>query len=205
MDDNSNSYAIEVNKTLYDIGPWVERYIIRFNETGAPSIVANFSHIGSQTTENIAISNSSQIYILGYKLIGNDMCLWNITASGTKTLISDKLPIDPLAVAVDSEENLYVTCSVGLIKIFKTVEDTDGIGGIIYGFNLNILILSLIAITISTTLFQLFTVKLDEMDHIRENNIAVAVVLGSVVIASSIIIQPGLSFIINTLIPTSFC
>ena len=66
-------------------------------------------------------------------------------------------------------------------------------------------ILSLIAITISTTLFQLFTVKLDEMNQIRKNNIAVAVVLGSVVIASSIIIQPGLSFIINTLIPKSFC
>jgi uncharacterized membrane protein YjfL (UPF0719 family) len=66
-------------------------------------------------------------------------------------------------------------------------------------------ILSLIAITISTALFQLFTVKLEEMEQIRKNNIAVAVVLGSVVIASSIIIQPGLSFIINTLIPKSFC
>ena len=66
-------------------------------------------------------------------------------------------------------------------------------------------VLALISITISTSLFQLLTVKLDEMDQIRKNNIAVSVVLGSVVVASSIIIQPGLSFIINTLIPNSFC
>lgn len=65
-------------------------------------------------------------------------------------------------------------------------------------------VLSLLAITLSTALFQLLTVKLNEMEHIRKHNIAVAIVLGSVVIASSIIIQPGLSFIINTLIPQAF-
>jgi len=112
-------YAIEINKKGYDFGPLVERNIIRFDEKGQPKIVTDFNHIGCCTAENIAIAPDGTIYVLGYKLESNDMCLWRITSDGEKILLSDKLPIDPLSVASDSEGNIYVACSAGLLRIWK--------------------------------------------------------------------------------------
>ncbi|KHO54303.1 MAG: Ig [archaeon GW2011_AR21] len=112
-------YATETNKKNFETGPLVERNIIRFDDNGNPKIVADFNHIGCCTTENIAISPNGTIYVIGYKLEGNDMSLWRVTNEGEKILLSDKLPIDPLAIAIDVEDNIYLTSSAGLLKIWK--------------------------------------------------------------------------------------
>ncbi len=112
-------YATETNRKDFETGPLVERNIIRFDDDGNPKIVADFNHVGCCTTENIAISPDGTIYVIGYKLEGNDMSLWRVTNEGEKILLSDKLPIDPLAIATDGEGNLYLTSSAGLLKIWK--------------------------------------------------------------------------------------
>jgi WD40 repeat protein len=112
-------YATETNRKDLETGPLVERNIIRFDENGSPIIIAGFNHIGCCTTENIAIAPDGTIYVLSYKLEGNDMSLWRITNDGEKILLSDKLPIDPLSVASDSEGNIYVACSAGLLRIWE--------------------------------------------------------------------------------------
>src|SRR3989344_6497147 len=112
-------YATETNKKNFETGPLVERNIIRFDDNGNPKIAADFNHIGCCTTENIAISPNGTIYVIGYKLEGNDMSLWRVTNEGEKILLSDKLPIDPLAIAIDVEDNIYLTSSAGLLKIWK--------------------------------------------------------------------------------------
>ncbi|MEK6888064.1 MAG: putative Ig domain-containing protein [Candidatus Aenigmatarchaeota archaeon] len=112
-------YATETSKKDFETGPLVERNIIRFGVEGSPKIVADFNHIGCCTTENIAISPNGTIYVLGYKLEGNDMSLWKITDNGEKILLSDKLPIDPLSVAVDDKGNIYVASSAGLLRIWE--------------------------------------------------------------------------------------
>lgn len=112
-------YATETNRKDFETGPLVERNIIRFDDKGKPEIIADFNHIGCCTTENIAISPNGTIYVLGYKLEGNDMSLWRITDDGKKILLSDKLPIDPLSVAADGEGNIYVASSAGLLRIWK--------------------------------------------------------------------------------------
>lgn len=66
-------------------------------------------------------------------------------------------------------------------------------------------ILSLITIIISAFIFQFLTTKINEIELIRNNNIAVAIVLSCVVITTAIMTQSGLSFLINTLIPQSPC
>lgn len=112
-------YATETNKKNFETGPLVERNIIRFDDEGNPEIVADFNHIGCCTTENIAISPNGTIYVIGYKLEGNGMSLWRVTKEGEKILLSDKLPIDPLAIAIDGKDNIYLTSSAGLLKIWK--------------------------------------------------------------------------------------
>jgi hypothetical protein len=112
-------YAIETNKKGWEAGPFVEKNLIRFDENGNPKIITDFNHIGCCTTENLAITSDGTIYILSYKLKGNDMCLWRVTNNGEKTLLSDKLPIDPLSVAADGEGNIYVACSAGVLRIWK--------------------------------------------------------------------------------------
>lgn len=112
-------YATETSRKDFDTGPLVERNIIRFDENGNPEIIADFNHIGCCTTENIAIAPDGAIYVLGYKLEGNDMSLWRIKDNGEKILLSDKLPIDPLSVAADSKGNIYVASSAGLSRIWK--------------------------------------------------------------------------------------
>ena len=112
-------YAIETNKKNLDVGPLVERNIIRFDEKSSPIIIADFNHIGCCTAEDITIAPDGTIYVLGYKLVSNDMSLWRITNDGEKILLSDKLPIDPLSVAADSEGNIYVANSAGLLRIWK--------------------------------------------------------------------------------------
>ena len=112
-------YAIETNKKNLDVGPLVERNIIRFDEEGKPIIIADFNHIGCCTAEDITIAPDGTIYVLGYKLVSNDMSLWRITDKGEKILLTDKLPIDPLSVAADSKSNIYVANSAGLLRIWK--------------------------------------------------------------------------------------
>jgi hypothetical protein len=113
-------YAIEVNRKGFGIGPVVERNIIRFDENGSPKIITNVDHIGSGTAENIVIAPDGTIYVLGPKLEGTDMCLWIITDEGVAMLLTDDLPIDPLSVAADSENNVYVTSSAGLLRIWRS-------------------------------------------------------------------------------------
>lgn len=113
-------YAIEVNREGFGVGPVIERNIIQFDENGNPKIIADFDHIGSGTAENIAIAPDGTIYALGFKLEGEDMSLWIVAKNGEKILLADKLPIDPLSVAVDSENNIYVTSSAGLLRIWRS-------------------------------------------------------------------------------------
>ncbi|MFH0829976.1 MAG: hypothetical protein V1887_02325 [Candidatus Aenigmatarchaeota archaeon] len=112
-------FAIEVNRKGFGIGPVIERNIIRFDGEGKPQIIADFNHIGSGTAENIAIAPDGTIYVLGFKLEGEDMSLWIITNNGEKILLADKFPIDPLSVAADGEGNVYVACSAGLLRIWE--------------------------------------------------------------------------------------
>lgn len=112
-------YATETNRKSFDTGPLVERNIIRFDDRGNPEIIADFNHIGCCTTENIAVAPDMTIYVLGYKLEGNDMSMWRIKDNGEKILLSDKLPIDPLSVAADNKGNIYVASSAGLMRIWK--------------------------------------------------------------------------------------
>jgi hypothetical protein len=112
-------YAIEVNKKGFGVGPVVERNIIRFDEDGRPKIITNVDHIGSGTAENIAIAPDGTIYVLGPKKEGTDMCLWIITDEGEAILLTDNLPIDPLSVAADGENNIYVTSSAGVLRIWE--------------------------------------------------------------------------------------
>ena len=110
-------YAIEVNRKGFGIGPIIERNIIRFDENGNPKIITDFNHIGSGTCENLAIAPDGTVYVVGIK--GNVMSLGEITSDGKNILLSDKLPIDPLAVAVDGDGNIFVACSAGLLRIWK--------------------------------------------------------------------------------------
>ena len=115
---NGILYAIEVNEEGFFRGLLVERNIIRFDDAGHPEIITDFNHIGCCTAENIDIGPDGNIYTLGYKLEGNDMCLWQITPDGQKTLLSDRLPIDPLAIATDTKGNIYVCCAAGLFRLY---------------------------------------------------------------------------------------
>ena len=115
-------YAIEVNKKGVNVGPLIERNIIRFDENGNPIIITDFNHIGCCTAENIAIAPDGTIYALGFKLEGEGFPLWRITDEGEKILLSDKLPIDPLAIAIDGKDNIYLTSSAGLLRIWEENE-----------------------------------------------------------------------------------
>ena len=61
--------------------------------------------------------------------------------------------------------------------------------------------LSVLTVFISARLFQLLTRRLDEKKEIANGNIAVAIVLGLVIITVSVMAQFGLSNLLNTLIP----
>jgi hypothetical protein len=116
---NGTLYATETSKEGWESGPFVEKNLIMFDEDGNPKIITDFNHIGCCTTENLVIAPDGAIYVLGYKLESNDMCLWSVTNDGEKILLTDKLPIDPLSVGADGEGNIYVACSAGLLRIWK--------------------------------------------------------------------------------------
>ena len=62
-------------------------------------------------------------------------------------------------------------------------------------------ILSVITGLVSSKLFQKMTASIQELELIRKNNIAVAIVLAGIVITVAIMVQSGLSDALNTLIP----
>ncbi len=62
-------------------------------------------------------------------------------------------------------------------------------------------ILSIITIWISTLLFTLLTKNFDEFKEIKNNNLAIALVLGVVVISLALFVEPAINVILNGLVP----
>ena len=69
------------------------------------------------------------------------------------------------------------------------------------GYLLLTVIISLISISSALKTFQWLTREMDEELEIRRNNVAVAVLLGGVLVAFAIMVETGVSDFVNVLIP----
>jgi len=62
-------------------------------------------------------------------------------------------------------------------------------------------IIAFSAIYIGLQIFILLTNDLDELKEIKENNTAVGILLGIIIVSMALLLQPGLDTILNSLIP----
>ena len=75
--------------------------------------------------------------------------------------------------------------------------------GFIVAYTLIGYILSVITVLLSSKLFQKLTATIRETELIKDNNVAVAIVLAAIVVTVAAMVQSGLSDALNTLIPTA--
>jgi uncharacterized membrane protein YjfL (UPF0719 family) len=62
-------------------------------------------------------------------------------------------------------------------------------------------IIAFSAIYFALQIFIRLTKDLDELKEIKENNIAVGILLGLIIVSMALLLQPGLDTILNSLIP----
>ncbi len=91
-------------------------------------------------------------------------------------------------------QNLFVHSAISASSIAKTL-------GYISSYVVIAYVLSIITVLVSSKLFQKMTTSLDEIPLIKENNVAVAILLSGVVITVAVMVQNGLADALNTLIP----
>jgi len=69
------------------------------------------------------------------------------------------------------------------------------------GYLILTIILSLVSISAALVVFQKLTKSIEEEKEISQNNIAVGLLLGGVLIAFAVIMESGISDFVNALIP----
>ena len=62
-------------------------------------------------------------------------------------------------------------------------------------------IIAFSAIYIALQIFIKLTADLDELKEIKENNTAVGILLGIIIVSMALLLQPGVDTILNSLIP----
>ena len=135
-----------------------------------------FSRLGTAKLTQVKSGNVAASMVLGAELLAFGIlmksCLYPVSA-----VLQDLL--------------MKTSGGAGFLKTFGFIS-----GYFVLGYALSVL-----TVFISAKLFQLLTRRLDEKAEIAAGNMAVAVVLGIVIVAVALMVQPGLSDLLNTLIP----
>lgn len=135
-----------------------------------------FSRIGTAKLEQIRSGNKAAAVVLGSELLAFGILM--------------KSCLYPVSAVL---QDLFVR-SGSDARFLKTV-------GYISGYFVLGYALSVLTVFIAARLFQVLTRRLDEKTEIAAGNMAVAVVLGIVIVSVALMVQPGLGDLLNTLIP----
>ena len=95
---------------------------------------------------------------------------------------------------VTSSLQTLLADAVSLGKVLKFV-------GMSLGYLILVLALALVAVSTSLRLFIRLTHGLDELRHVNENNVAVALTLGAVIIVMSLFLAQGVQSLLAALVP----
>jgi len=96
-------------------GPVIERWILRLDLASDQSeIVARYDFQGCCVMGNLAVGPDGTIWWV----VNPEFQIYRIKPDGEMTLFARNLPIDPAAVAVDREGDVYFTSPSGIYRIY---------------------------------------------------------------------------------------
>jgi len=110
------------------------------------------------------------------------------------TIISTAFVVKQAAYPIISSLQTFAHKGIALLTLIRLL----GIALICIAL---VMVIALVAIWIAFRLFLRLTKDIDEMSEIRRNNIAVALVLGSMIIVIGLFLSQGIQSILSTLIP----
>lgn len=109
-------YAYASEAARQHTGPIVERWLLRLDiQSGATEIVAQFDRQGCCVMGNVFVDAQGTLWWL----INPEFCIYRVEPDGTMNLFAQNLPIDPGAVAVDSQGDVYFTSPSGIYRIYQ--------------------------------------------------------------------------------------
>jgi len=96
-------------------GPVIERWILRLDlASGESEIVAQYDFQGCCVMGNLAVGPDGTIWWV----VNPEFEIYRISPNGEMTLFARNLPIDPAAVAVDDDGDVYFTSPSGIYRIY---------------------------------------------------------------------------------------
>ena len=109
-------YAFASEAARQQTGPVVERWLLRLDvENGSTEIVAEIDREGCCVMGNLSIDSQGLLWLL----INPEFRIYRVTPDGEIMLFAQNLPIDPGAVAVDSQGDVYFTSPSGIYRIYR--------------------------------------------------------------------------------------
>jgi len=109
-------YAFASEAEHQQTGPVVERWLLRLDvENGSTEIVAQIDREGCCVMGNLNIDSQGLLWLL----IDPEFRIYRVTPDGEIMLFAQNLPIDPGAVAVDSQGDVYFTSPSGIYRIYR--------------------------------------------------------------------------------------
>lgn len=97
-------------------GPEVQRWVYRLNLEGGPAeIIFQFDHQGCCVMGNLSVDPQGTIWWM----VDPEFLIYRVTSDGNASIFARNLPIDPAAVVVDSQGDVYFTSPGGIYRIFK--------------------------------------------------------------------------------------
>ncbi|GAF99495.1 unnamed protein product, partial [marine sediment metagenome] len=109
-------YAYASEAARAQTGPVVERWLLRLDiESEATEIVAQFDRQGCCVMGNMCVDAQGTLWWL----INPEFRIYRVEPDGTMKLFARNLPIDPGAVAVDSQGDVYFTSPSGIYRIYR--------------------------------------------------------------------------------------
>ena len=109
-------YACTAESESYLTGPVIERWILVLDlQSGSSSVVAQIDQQhGCCSMLNLSVAPTGDIWWL----VNPEFQLYRVTSAGEVVRFGQDLFIDPSAVAVDGQGDVYFTSSEGIFRIY---------------------------------------------------------------------------------------
>jgi sugar lactone lactonase YvrE len=109
-------YAYASEEERAETGPTVNRWLLRLDVlSGSSESVFQFDHEGCCVMGNLAVDPQRVIWWL----VNPEKLIYRVSPDGSATLFAQNLPVDPKAIAVDAQGDVYITSPGGIYRIYR--------------------------------------------------------------------------------------
>jgi len=117
-DGQGNILIYVVYVENFGVGPTISD-LFKITPDGRKTFLAHFVDEVPGLAGGIAVSPLGDSFLLAHS---PEFRIRKVTPEGNVSIFADNLPIDPLAIAMNKEGDIFFTSSIGIFKIYKSID-----------------------------------------------------------------------------------